>query len=81
MSLGSDVRNRNKGRLHLYACVGSNLKQQTGVLASLGLQQRPLPGSGPENQAEVPGCGDGHVILQVPPEGAVTEEAMWVWHG
>lgn len=62
------------------ACVCAHLEQQTGVLASLSLQQRPLSRSGPEHQAEIPGRWDGHVILQVPPEGAVTQEAMGVWH-
>lgn len=56
------------------------LKQEAGVLASLGLQQHPISCSGPEHQAEVPGRGDGDVILQVPPEGAITQEAVWVWH-
>lgn len=58
----------------------AHLEQQAGVLASLSLQQCPLSCSGPEHQAKVPWRGDGHVILQVPPEGTVTQEAMWVWH-
>lgn len=61
-------------------CVHTHLEQQTGVLASLSLQQRPLSRSGPEHQAEVPGRRDSYVVLQVPPEGAVTQEAMGVWH-
>lgn len=60
--------------------VYAHLEQQAGVLASLSLQQCPLSRSGPEHQAEVPGRGDGHVVLQVPPEGAVTQEAIGVWH-
>lgn len=54
------------------------LEQQAGVLASLSLQQRPLSGSGPEHQAKVPGRWDGYIILQVPPESTVTQEAMGV---
>lgn len=61
-------------------CVDFHLKQQAGVLAGLGLQQHPVSRSGSEHQAEVPGRGDGDVILQVPPEGAVTQEAVRVWH-
>lgn len=56
------------------------LEQKTGVLSGLSLQQRPLPGSGPEHQTQVPGRGDGDVILQVPPEGAVSQEPVGVGH-
>lgn len=56
------------------------LEQQAGVLAGLSLQQRPLLGSGPEHQAKVPGRRDGYLILQVPPERTVTQEAMGVEH-
>jgi len=63
------------------ACVCvSHLEQQTGVLASLSLEEGPLPGPGPEHQAQVPGGGDGHVVLQVPPEGAVPKEPVGMGH-
>lgn len=55
------------------------LEQQAGVLPSLRLQQSPLSISGSEHQSKVPRRGDCHVILQVPPESTVTQEAMWVW--
>ncbi len=56
------------------------LEQQAGVLASLSLQQHSLSRSGPKHQAEVPGRRYSNVVFQVPPEGAVTQEAMGVWH-
>lgn len=56
------------------------LEQKAGVLAGLGLQQNPVPCSGSEHQTQVPWRGDGHVVLQVPPQGTVTQEAVRVWH-
>ncbi len=67
-------------QLRQCVCVHAHLEQQAGVLASLSLQQHPLSCSGPEHQAKVPGRGDGHVVLQVPPEGTVTQEAVGVRH-
>lgn len=64
----------------LCACVRAHLKQQAYVLSSLSLQQRPIPSSGPEHQAEVPRCGDGHLVLQLPQQGAVTQETVGVRH-
>lgn len=61
---------------HLFA----HLEHQAGVLAGLSVQQCSLFGSSSEHKAQVPGRGDGHVVLQVPPKDTVAEETMWVRH-
>lgn len=62
----------------MYVC--TDLEDQAGVLSGLCLQQGAIPGPRPEHQPQVPRSGDGHVILQVPPEGTVSQETMWVGH-
>lgn len=58
----------------------AHLEEQAGVLAGLSLQQCSLSRSSSEHKAQVPGRGDGHVILQVPPKDTVAKETMRVWH-